>query len=46
MRYRLRQQVTYRGKLHVLAVLRDVTMHVESRLLLEQRVEERTCELA
>ncbi len=37
---------TYRGKPHVMAVLRDVTMHVESRRLLEQRVEERTRELA
>ena len=37
---------TFRGKPHVMAVLRDVTQHVETRRLLEQRVEERTRELA
>ena len=37
---------TFRGKPHVMAVLRDVTQHVESRRLLEERVTERTRELS
>jgi PAS domain S-box-containing protein len=40
------QSFTYLGKPHVMAVLRDVTEHVGARRLLEQRVEERTRELA
>ena len=42
----LGRSFTYMGKPHVMAVLRDVTQHVESRRLLEQRVEERSRELA
>ena len=37
---------TYRGKPHVLGVSRDVTEQVQAQQLLEQRVDERTRELA
>ena len=37
---------TYNGQRHTLAIIRDVTERVRSRELLEQRVEERTRELA
>jgi PAS domain S-box-containing protein len=37
---------TYRGTPHVLAVIRDITERVQAYELLEQRVEERTRELA
>jgi PAS domain S-box-containing protein len=35
----------YNGQLHTLAIIRDITERVQSRELLEQRVEERTREL-
>ncbi len=38
--------ITYRGKPHALAAARDITEQVEARRLLEQRVQERTRELA
>jgi signal transduction histidine kinase len=38
--------LTYRGKPHALSVSRDVTEQVQAQQLLEQRVEERTRELA
>jgi PAS domain S-box-containing protein len=38
--------VAYRGRPHILAVVRDVTERVEAYALLEQRVEERTRELS
>jgi PAS domain S-box-containing protein len=37
---------TYKGKLHVLGVSRDITERVQAQQLLEQRVEERTRELS
>jgi PAS domain S-box-containing protein len=37
---------TYKGKPHTLSVVRDITKQVQSQQLLEQRVEERTRELA
>jgi PAS domain S-box-containing protein len=37
---------TYRGELHALAVVRDITEEVEAYRYLEQRVEERTRELS
>src|SRR4051794_31618993 len=42
----LGRRFTFRGKPHILAVLRDISQHVESRRLLEQRVAERTRELS
>lgn len=36
---------SYRGQVHTLALVRDITDQVEARRLLEQRVEERTREL-
>jgi PAS domain S-box-containing protein len=38
--------LTFRGQPHLLAVVRDITERVEAYRLLEQRVEERTRELA
>jgi len=38
--------ITYRGQLHGLGVVRDITEQVQAQQLLEQRVEERTRELA
>jgi PAS domain S-box-containing protein len=37
---------TYRGRRHVLAIVRDITVQVHVQEMLEQRVEERTRELA
>src|SRR5205085_2713350 len=37
---------TYKGKPHLLGVSRDITERVQAQQLLEQRVEERTRELA
>jgi PAS domain S-box-containing protein len=37
---------TYQGKLHMLAVVRDITEQLRAQQLLEQRVEERTRELS
>ena len=37
---------SYKGKPHLLAVVRDVTERVQARQILEQRVEERTRELS
>jgi PAS domain S-box-containing protein len=37
---------TYRGKPHLLAIVRDITEQVQAQQLLEQRVEERTRELS
>jgi PAS domain S-box-containing protein len=39
-------QFMYKGQTHVLGVVRDITERVRARELLEQRVEERTRELA
>ncbi|HXZ03685.1 MAG TPA: PAS domain S-box protein, partial [Ktedonobacteraceae bacterium] len=38
--------LTYQGKSHVLGIIRDITEQVQAQELLEQRVEERTRELA
>jgi signal transduction histidine kinase len=38
--------LTYQGKSHVLGIIRDITEQVQAQQLLEQRVEERTRELA
>jgi PAS domain S-box-containing protein len=38
--------ITYRGKVHGLAVVRDITEQVQAYQLLEKRVEERTRELS
>ena len=37
---------TYRGKPHILSVVRDITEQIQAQQLLEQRVEERTRELS
>ncbi|GAC1323673.1 MAG: hypothetical protein NVS2B16_22320 [Chloroflexota bacterium] len=39
-------QVLFRGRPHILAVVRDITDRMQARTLLEQRVEEQTRELA
>jgi PAS domain S-box-containing protein len=38
--------LTYQGQSHVLGIIRDITEQVQAQQLLEQRVEERTRELA
>jgi PAS domain S-box-containing protein len=38
--------LTYQGRSHVLGIIRDITEQVQAQQLLEQRVEERTRELA